>query len=153
MKKIQYFKDKQMRTLDDLENFNPSVLSRLDFDDKHTGAPKNIRQRQGAITGYFTTNIEIHDGNTHAVFKDRKATVLVDEYGLAFRLRNKRNRLFHKYSWFYVSFYDINLARENHDHLEIVDTANNVGFFFTKKKAVKFISSLVSGFDIHTITV
>lgn len=143
-----------MRTLDEVEGFDPSrMLSRLPVEDKHTGAPKNIRQRQGGIVGYFVTQVEIHDGNTHAVFKDRKAVVMVDDCGLTFRLRNKRNRLFHKYSWFYLSFYDLNLARENKDHFEIVDTGNNIGFFFTKKKAVKFVRSLVESFDVHTITV
>lgn len=142
-----------MRTLDDFTKKDLSFLSRLPVEDKHIGAPKNIQQRQGASVGYFVTQVEIHDGNTHAVFKDRKALILVDECGLTFRLRNKRNRFFHKHSWFYVSFYDVNLARENSDHFELVDTNNNVGFFFTKKKAIGFVRMIVEKFNITVISV
>lgn len=142
-----------MRTLSEIKKFNTSFLSKLPVEDKNTGAPKNIRERQSHIVGFFTTKIEIHDGNTHAIFQDRKAFILVDDGGLTFRLRNKRNRFFHKYSWFYVSFYDVNLARENHDHFEIVDTNNNVGFFFTKKKSVNFIRNLVEAFNIQILNI
>lgn len=142
-----------MRTLDNPLNVNLTYLSALPVHYKSIGAPKNIQQRQGKIKGYFVTKLEIRDGETHNVYEDKKALIFVDSYGFTVRLKNKKARLFNRYSWFYLSYYDINLVRKGKNHLELVDSNNSLGYYFFKNKAVNFIQSLTQLFKINTINV
>lgn len=142
-----------MRTLDDVKTADLQFLNSLPVHDDATGAPKHIRKRQSRIRGYFVSEVEVRDMQTHSVYRDKKAVIFVDNSGFTVRMRNRKAKLFNKYSWFYASFYDISLARSAKKRLELVDGNNGVGFFFTKKKAIKFFCILVDSFQIRKASV